>query len=172
MRVGEICSQIGLPILQELEFKTSDQSEETESLRSELRHVQQELEGTKSLSITLRRDLAKADEDKSYAEQRMNECIRRMEEAEHMRKIAERDSKRAIEAAEASRAEAANEERGKLETQKLAAERMTAVERTQRRCESLEQERDELLQVPSSYGFPFSCYKFGLRYCFNYATYL
>lgn len=132
--------------LNELEFKTSDQSEESESLRSELRHVQQELEGTKSQSITLRRDLEKAEEDKSHAEQRMNECIRRMEEAEHMRKIAERDAKRAVEAAEKSRAEAAAEEREKLETQKMAAERMTAVERTQRRCESLEQERDELFQ--------------------------
>jgi hypothetical protein len=111
------------------------------------------LEGTKSQSITLRRDLEKAEEDKSHAEQRMNECIRRMEEAEHMRKIAERDAKRAVEAAEKSRAEAAAEEREKLETQKTAAERMTAVERTQRRCESLEQERDELFQVYNSHLF-------------------
>lgn len=138
----------GLPTLQELEFKTSDQSEEAESLRSELKHVQQELEGTKLQSITLRRDLEKAEGDKLIAEQRMNECIRRMEEAEHKRKVAERDSKRAIEAAEKSRAEATAEELEKLETQKLAAERMTQVARTQRRCELLEQERDELIQVP------------------------
>lgn len=134
--------------MQELEFKTSDQSEEVINLRSELKRVQHELEGTKSQSISLRRDLEKAEEDKSHAEQRMNECIRRMEEAEHMKKIAERDAKRAIEAAEKSRAEAVVEGREKLETQKLAAERMTEVERIQRRCQVLELERDELVQVP------------------------
>lgn len=132
--------------LHELEFKTSDQSEEVINLRSELKRVQHELEGTKSQSISLRRDLEKAEEDKSHAEQRMNECIRRMEEAEHMKKIAERDAKRAIEAAEKSRAEAVVEGREKLETQKLAAERMTEVERIQRRCQVLELERDELVQ--------------------------
>ncbi|KAG0586780.1 hypothetical protein KC19_2G116600 [Ceratodon purpureus] len=97
--------------LNDLEFKTSEQPEESERLWSELTHVQQQLEGTESQSITLRRDLEKAEEQKSHAEQRMNECIRGVEEAEHMRKIAERDSKRAIEAAGKSRAEEAAEER-------------------------------------------------------------
>ncbi|KAG0558042.1 hypothetical protein KC19_10G000200 [Ceratodon purpureus] len=97
--------------LNDLEFKTSEQPEESERLWSDLTHVQQQLEGTESQSITLRRDLEKAEEQKSDAEQRMNECIRGVEEAEHMRKIAERDSKRAIEAAEKSRAEEAAEER-------------------------------------------------------------
>ncbi|XP_024393848.1 uncharacterized protein [Physcomitrium patens] len=132
--------------LHEIEFKTTDQSEELVTLRSELKCVQQELESTKSQDVTLRRDLEKAEEDKAYAERRMNECIRRMEEAEQMRKIAERDAKRAIEAAEKSRAEAITQEREKLETQKLAAERMTEVERIQRRCQVLEQERDEMVQ--------------------------
>lgn len=52
-----------------------------------------------------------------------------MEEAEHMTKIAERDAKHAIEVAEKYCFQAAAEEREKLETQELAAERMTAVER-------------------------------------------
>jgi chromosome segregation ATPase len=76
----------------------------------------------------------------------MNECIRRMQESEDKRKIAERDSKRAIEAAEKSRAESIAVERENLEAQKLAAERMSTVERTQRRCAQLEKERNELIQ--------------------------
>lgn len=133
--------------LQEYESKVTDQSGDMVELRSELRHLQQELEAAKSLSITFEKDLEKAREDKIHAEQRMTESSRRLEEAEHKRKGAERDAKRAIEAAEKARNEATTEEKEKLETQRLAAERLATVERTQRRCESLEQEREELTQV-------------------------
>lgn len=137
-------------MLQELESKATGQSEEAGSLRSELMLVRDELEFTKSQSITLRRNLENAEEDKSQAEQRMNEYIRRMQESEDKRKIAERDSKRAVEAAEKSRAESIAVEREKLEAQKLAAERMSTAERTQRRCAQLEKERNELIQVCTS----------------------
>lgn len=71
MRIGEFLFTDLFLTLQELEFKTSNQCEEAESLRSELKHVQEELEGIKSQSIALRRDLEEAEEVKSHAEQRM-----------------------------------------------------------------------------------------------------
>lgn len=112
-----------------------------------MRHLQQEVESSKSLSSTLEKDLEKAREDKFHAEQRMNESVRRLEEGEHKRKVAERDSKRAIEAAENARMEATAAEREKLESQRLAVERSAALERVERRCETLEREREELRQV-------------------------
>lgn len=137
-------------MLQELESKATGQSEEAGSLRSELMIVRDELEFTKSQSITLRKNVEKAEEDKSLAEQRMNEYLRRMQESEDKRKIAERDSKRAVEAAEKSRAESIAVEREKLEAQKLAAERTSTAEHTQRRCDKLEKERNELIQACTS----------------------
>lgn len=132
---------------QEFESKVSNQSENMGNLRSEVRTLQQELEHAKTSSVRLERDLEKAQRDKALAEQRMDEAARRMEEAEHKQTIGERNARLALEAAEKARAEATAEEKQKLETQRLAAERSAAVERIQRRCESLELERDELAQV-------------------------
>lgn len=79
----------------------------------------------------------------------MAEALKRMEEAERRSKFAEMSAKQVASVAEKARNEATATEREKLESQKLAVERLAAEERSERRCETLEREREELTLVLS-----------------------
>nr|PNR34764.1 hypothetical protein PHYPA_022662 [Physcomitrium patens] len=91
--------------------------------------------------------LNKARRDRQHAEQRMAEALKRMEEAERHWKIAEKREKFASEAADMARNDSSATEKEKLESQRLAVERLAAIERLEPRCESLERERDDLTQL-------------------------
>jgi chromosome segregation ATPase len=133
--------------LQEHESKVSSQSEEVGILRFEIRHFQQEVEAAKSLSMTLTKDLEKARQDKLHAEERVKDAVSRLEEAEGRCKVAERETKHAVEVAENAWNEAKLAEREKRESERLAIERLAAVERLQREFETLQRGRGEIAQV-------------------------
>jgi chromosome segregation ATPase len=149
-REHKYITQIPLTVLwiQEQELKCSSQAEEMTTLKIELRHSHTEIERKVSTIVTCQKDLEKARQDKVYAEQRMAEALKRMEEAERHWKIAEKREKFASEAAEKARSDLSTTEKAKLESQRLAVERVAATERLERRCETLEREREELTQVP------------------------
>jgi hypothetical protein len=132
--------------LQEHESKVSSQSEEVGILRSEIRHFQKEVEAAKSLSMTLTKDLEKARQDKLHAEERVKDAVSRLEEAEGRCKVAERETKHAVEVAENAWNEAKLAEREKRESERLAIERLAAVERLQREFETLQRGRGEIAQ--------------------------
>lgn len=133
--------------LHEQESKVYSQAEELKTLKTDLRQSHAEIEARKSEAVAFSRDLEKARLDKSHAEKQMAEAQKRMEEAERHWKIAEKREKFALEAAEKARHESSAIEKEKLESQRLAVERLAAIERLQRRSESLERERDELMQT-------------------------
>jgi chromosome segregation ATPase len=133
--------------LHEQEVKLTGQIEELTTLKTELRHSHAELETKSSTIVTLQKDLETACQDKVHAEQRMAEAMKRMEEAERLWKIAEKREKYASEAVEKARNELSATQREKSESQRLASERLTAIERSERRCDSLERERFELTQT-------------------------
>ncbi len=132
---------------QEHESKVSSQSEEVGILRFEIRHFQKEVEAAKSLSMTLTKDLEKAHQDKLHAEERVKDAVSRLEEAEGRCKVAERETKHAVEVAENAWNEAKLAEREKRESERLAIERLAAVERLRREFESLQRGRGEIAQV-------------------------
>lgn len=133
--------------LYEQESKCNNQATELSTLKTELRHSHAEFESRVSTTVNLRKDLDKARQDKQHAEQRMAEALKRMEEAERHWKIAEKREKFASEAADKARNDSSATEKEKLESQRLAVERLAAIERLERRCESLEREKDDLTQT-------------------------
>ena len=136
--------------IQDQETTCNHQAEELTTLKNELRHSHTDIERKVSIIVTCQKDLEKARQEKVYAEQRMSEALKRMEEAERHWKVAEKREKFASEAAEKARSDSSAIEKQKLESQRLAVERLAAIERLERRCETLEREREELTQVPMS----------------------
>jgi chromosome segregation ATPase len=112
-----------------------------------LKKLQSDYESTKSLTLIFQKDLEKAQQERAYAEERMVEAVKRMEEAEQKRKSVQENAKRAAETVEQSRNELAVVERMKLETQQLATERLTTIERSERHCKTLERERADLTEA-------------------------
>uniref|UniRef100_A0A7I4AV20 Uncharacterized protein n=2 Tax=Physcomitrium patens TaxID=3218 RepID=A0A7I4AV20_PHYPA len=86
---------------------------------------------TREKHVSEERQLAlnKARQDKQHAELRMAEALKRMEEAERHWKIAEKREKFASEAADQARNNSSATEKEKLESQRLAVERLAAIER-------------------------------------------
>lgn len=119
-------------------------------MKVEFRSLHSEHEGTKSTTVALEKDLEKARQDKVYAEQRMQEALQRMKEAEERCTAAEKSAKYATEIAESAREAATTTEKEKLESQKLAVERLASIERIERHCETLEREKVDLGQVKLS----------------------
>jgi vacuolar-type H+-ATPase subunit I/STV1 len=134
-------------VFQEQELRSNSQLEELMMLRDELKKLQSDYESTKSLTLIFQKDLEKAQQERAYAEERMVEAVKRMEEAEQKRKSVQENAKRAAETVEQSRNELAVVERMKLETQQLATERLTTIERSERHCKTLERERADLTEV-------------------------
>ncbi len=128
-------------------MRTNSQLEELIMLREESKKLQLDYESTKSSTLIFQKDLEKAQQERAYAEERMVEAVKRMEEAEQKRNSVQEDAKRAAETVEKSRNELAVVERMKLETQQLAAEQLTTIERSKRHCETLERERADLTEV-------------------------
>jgi chromosome segregation ATPase len=133
--------------MKEQELRTNSQLEELMMLRDELKKLQSDYESTKSSTLIFQKDLEKAQQERAYAEERMVEAVKRMEEAEQKRRSVQEHAKHAAETVEKSRNELAVVERMKLETQQLAAERLTTIERSERYCKTLEHERADLTEA-------------------------
>lgn len=126
------------------EMKLNVQEEELVVLRSELRHSQTLVDAANATALSRERELDIFKLEKIHHEERLGAELKRLEEAEMKCKLAEKDAKTAVERAERAQDEAAQASREKLDAHRVAAERMAALERAERRSEGLARERDSL----------------------------
>jgi hypothetical protein len=106
---------------------------------------------------TLKKDFEKGRREKLSAERQATQALKKMEEAERRCEVAVKNSKNATSVADKAKKKAASLEKEKLESERLAVERLAAVERAEQQCNTLEREREELIEVysaPSKYIHP------------------
>eukprot|EP00252_Welwitschia_mirabilis_P006983 TRINITY_DN1796_c0_g2_i1.p1 TRINITY_DN1796_c0_g2~~TRINITY_DN1796_c0_g2_i1.p1 ORF type:complete len:846 (+),score=251.56 TRINITY_DN1796_c0_g2_i1:162-2699(+) len=128
------------------ESRVRSQEMEISTLRAETKDLQEKLEAAKVTAQSAEKELRILLQDKLHLEERFAADFKRFEEAEDRCKAAEKESKRAAEIAEAARDEAISAQKQKSEMQRLAMERLTAIERAERHVEALEREKGDLLQ--------------------------
>eukprot|EP00249_Psilotum_nudum_P023424 c28867_g1_i1 orf=314-3514(+) len=127
------------------ELKLSAQEDELITSRSELRHLQDSINVTKAACQSAEQELEARRQDKFHDEERLKIDMKRREEAEQKCRIAEKEAKRASEVAEKAREDASLALREKLETQRLAVERLAAMERAEGHIAALLREKGALL---------------------------
>ena len=127
------------------------------TLKSELQQLHREFETLTSMTTTLKKDFEKGRREKLSAERQAKQALKKVDEAERRCEVAEKNSKNATSAADKAKKKAASLEKEKLESQRLAVERLAAVERAEQQCNTLQREREELIEVysaPSKYIYP------------------
>lgn len=127
--------------LEDQKAKVNEQEEELVLLRSELGRLKALVDTAKATALSSQRELEIFKKEKSQQDTRLNTELKRLEEAERNCKLAERNSKTAIEQAKRARDEASQAEREKLHAQRLAIERLAALERAESQSEALAREK-------------------------------
>ncbi|KAJ7539848.1 hypothetical protein O6H91_11G111700 [Diphasiastrum complanatum] len=147
-RIAELDSH-----LKDQDSKLAAQQKEIETLKADVTHLQVEGSTAKSTVQSLERELESTRQERGYADERLRTLQKRLEEAEMKSKVLEKEARRAAEEADKSRDAATLFEREKLEALRLAMERSAAIERVERHGESLEREKEELLQEIERFKF-------------------
>lgn len=130
--------------LQAAESKIRSYDTETSSLRNEIKELTEKLKFENAKAQSYEREVMVFRQEKSHLEQKYQSEFKRFEEVRERCKIAEKEAARATEVADSARAEAATAQKEKSETQRLAMERLTQIERAERKIESLGREKDNL----------------------------
>ena len=120
------------------------EEEELAALRLELKTSRVHSDSAKTSVILLQKQLDMITQEKDHLEERLSTMLNRAEEAEEKRSAAEEEMRLAIERAGKAHEEASIARKEKLEADKVAAERLSAQESAERRCEAMARERDEL----------------------------
>ncbi|GLJ14197.1 hypothetical protein SUGI_0227810 [Cryptomeria japonica] len=128
------------------ESKLKSQESELGILKAEIKDLQDKLEDAKQTALSFEKEAKILEQEKSHLQQRYATEFKRFEEADERCKAAEKEAKRAVEVAEKARDEAAQAQQVKSEIQKLAMERLTIIERSERHIETLEREKADLVQ--------------------------
>lgn len=115
------------------------------TLKAEVKDLQEKLEAAKATAQSAEKEAKILEQEKSHLEQRFATDFKRFEEADERCRAAEKEAKRAVEVAEKARDEAALAQHEKSEIQRLAMERLAAIERSERHIEALEREKADLL---------------------------
>ncbi|RDY14647.1 Guanylate-binding protein 3, partial [Mucuna pruriens] len=132
-----------------LELKTAEskiRSYDTEisSLRIEIKELTEKLKAENAKAQSYEREALVFHQEKNHLEQKYQSEFKRFDEVKERCKTAEKEAARATEVADKARAEAGMAQKEKSEMQKLAMERLTQIERAERRIEGLGREKDNL----------------------------
>ncbi|KAK7246442.1 hypothetical protein RIF29_41310 [Crotalaria pallida] len=131
--------------LKAAESKIKSYEAQTSSLRLESKELAEKLRIENSKVQSYERDEMVFQQEKDHLEQKYRLEFKRFEELQERCQNAEREAARAAEVADKARAEAGVAQQEKSEMQRLAMERLAHIERAQRRIESLEREKDNVV---------------------------
>ncbi|KAF8092947.1 hypothetical protein N665_0395s0011 [Sinapis alba] len=126
----------------ELKIKSFDV--ETASLKLELREMIDRLDSANKKALAYEKEANKLEQEKMRLEQKYRSDFERFDEVQERCKTAEMEAKRATELADKARADAVTSQKEKSESQRLAMERLTQIERAQRHAENLERQKNDL----------------------------
>ncbi|KAF6155917.1 hypothetical protein GIB67_039248 [Kingdonia uniflora] len=131
--------------LKAAESKMENYDLETLSLKHKIKELVEKLESAKETSQSFERDAKILEQERSHLEEKYLSDFKRFEESQERFRIAEKEAKRATEWADKARAEAATAQKEKSEVQRVAMERSTQIERTERQIETLERLKSDLM---------------------------
>ncbi|KAG9447788.1 hypothetical protein H6P81_013916 [Aristolochia fimbriata] len=117
---------------------------ESSALKLEIKELAEKLDSVKATAQSYEREARILEQEKINLEQKYLSEFKRFEEAGERCAIAEKEAKKATEMADKARAEAAAAQQEKSEVQRVAMERLTQIERTERHVETLEREKNDL----------------------------
>ncbi|KAL0693342.1 hypothetical protein Bca4012_060522 [Brassica carinata] len=126
----------------ELKIKSFDV--ETSSLKLELREMIDRLDSANKKALAYEKEANKLEQEKMRLEQKYRSDFERFDEVQERCKTAEIEAKRATELADKARTDAVTSHKEKSESQRLAMERLTQIERAERHAENLERQKNDL----------------------------
>ncbi|CAF2041629.1 BnaA09g17790D [Brassica napus] len=126
----------------ELKIKSFDV--ETASLKLELREMIDRLDSANTKALAYEKEANKLEQEKIRLEQKYRSDFERFDEVQERCKTAEIEAKRATELADKARTDAVTSQKEKSESQRLAMERLTQIERAERHAENLERQKNDL----------------------------
>lgn len=130
--------------VQAAESKIRSYDTELSSLRIEIKELTDKLKSENAKAQSYEREAMVFQQEKSHLEQKYQSDFKRFGEVQERCTTAEKEAARATEMADRARAEAVISQKEKSEMQRLAMERLTQIERAERRIESLGREKDNL----------------------------
>ena len=117
---------------------------ETASLKLELREMIDRLDSANTKALAYEKEANKLEQEKIRLEQKYRSDFERFDEVQERCKTAEIEAKRATELADKARTDAVTSQKEKSESQRLAMERLTQIERAGRHAENLERQKNDL----------------------------
>ncbi|XP_019440227.1 PREDICTED: guanylate-binding protein 7-like [Lupinus angustifolius] len=140
--------------LKAAESKIRNYDAQTSSLVLEIEELSDRLKTENAKAQTFERDVMVFQQEKNHLEQKYRSEFQIFEEVQERCKNAEREAAKATEVADKARAEAGTAQKEKSEMERIAMDRLAHIERAQRKIESLEREKfnvvDELHRVRDS----------------------
>ncbi|XP_020676608.1 guanylate-binding protein 3-like [Dendrobium catenatum] len=132
--------------LEVAESRVKSHELENSALKEEINDLIDRLDSFKASSQSHEKELKILEQEKNHLQEKyLSEC-KKSDAAENRCNNAESEAKKAIEVADIARLEAAAAQKEKSEAQRLAMERLTLIERSQRQIEGLERERSKLME--------------------------
>ncbi|KAF0927221.1 hypothetical protein E2562_031018 [Oryza meyeriana var. granulata] len=132
--------------LEATEAKLKNHESDSLALKEEIRSLTVSLESIRTEALSREKEVKILEQEKNHLQEKhLTEC-KRFDEADRRCKEAEREAKRATELADVARAEAVASQKDKGEAQRLAMERLALIERMERQVESLEREKNKMLE--------------------------
>ncbi|KAH7657971.1 P-loop containing nucleoside triphosphate hydrolase protein [Dioscorea alata] len=132
--------------LKAAESKLKNHELEALSLRDEINELNEKLDFAKTTALSHEREARILEQEKNHLQEKFILECKKFDEADERCRTAEREVKRAIELADAARAEMVTAQKEKNEVQQLAAERLALIERAERHVQSLEGEKSKLME--------------------------
>lgn len=130
--------------LKAAESKMKSYDVEISSLKFEIKELVEKLEAANNKSQSYEREARILEQEKNHLEQKYRSEFNRFEEVQERCKIAEKEAKRATDVADKARTEAVTAQKEKNEIQRLAMERLSLIERSERHIENLERQKTDL----------------------------
>lgn len=132
--------------LKAADTKLKNHELEALALRDEINELNEKLDFAKTTALSHEREARILEQEKNHLQEKFILECKKFDEADERFRAAEREAKRAIELADAARAEMVAAQKEKNEVQQLAAERLALIERAERHVQSLEGENSKLME--------------------------
>ncbi|OAY84251.1 Guanylate-binding protein 2 [Ananas comosus] len=132
--------------LEAAEAKVQSQDEETAALKAEIKELNEKLVLAKARTQSYEKEIKILEQEKKHIQENYLSISKKIDDAVERCSTAERDAKRVIASADAAQAEAVVAQQEKSEAQRLSIERLTVIERIQRKASSLEQDKSMLFE--------------------------
>ncbi|KAF3785203.1 hypothetical protein EJ110_NYTH28530 [Nymphaea thermarum] len=139
-RVMNLSSQLKI-----VESSLKSKDAESAALKVQVEELGQMIDSAKVAAQSFEREARMLQQEKIHLEEKYLTGFKRFEEVEERYKTAEKEARRAAELVENARNEAASAQKEKNEVHRLAMERLTQIERTERQIETLERQKLDLV---------------------------